>query len=97
MATLPLDPARDGAQTELAGSELARVEADIARTRERVSRSVSALRQAVVRRTDWREWVRQRPGLFVAAAFALGFIWGRRSPRVPDRRLNQSRRTGSWK
>jgi hypothetical protein len=58
--------------------ELARAEAEIARTREEVSRSVVALRRAVVNRTDWREWVRRNPGLYMAAAFALGLIWGLR-------------------
>jgi hypothetical protein len=61
--------------------ELVEAEQEIARTRERVSQSVLALRQAVARQTDWREWVRRRPLLFVAGAFALGVIWGRRSGR----------------
>jgi len=60
------------------GSEVAEAEADIARTRERVTRSVMALRQEVAKSTDWREWVRRKPGLFLAAAFTVGFIWGRR-------------------
>jgi ElaB/YqjD/DUF883 family membrane-anchored ribosome-binding protein len=61
--------------------ELLRAEADIARTRERVSQSVMALRQAVAKSADWREWVRNRPGLFIAAAFGVGLIWGHRSGR----------------
>lgn len=59
--------------------ELVQAEAEIARTRERVSQSVMALRQAVAKRTDWREWVRRRPGLFIGAAFGLGVILGHRS------------------
>jgi hypothetical protein len=58
--------------------EMAEAEADIARTRERVTRSVMALRHEVAKSTDWREWVRRKPGLFLAAAFAVGFVWGRR-------------------
>lgn len=58
--------------------ELARVEADIARTRERVSRSVLALRAEISKRADWRDWVRRKPGLLMATAFMVGFIWGRR-------------------
>jgi hypothetical protein len=58
--------------------ELERAEADIERTRERVATSVMALREQVARQIDWREWVRQRPGTFLAAAFAVGFIWGQR-------------------
>jgi Flp pilus assembly protein TadD len=58
--------------------ELARVEADIERTRERVATSVMALRQEVARQTDWRQWVRRRPGAFLAGAFVVGFILGQR-------------------
>jgi hypothetical protein len=101
MATHPFDTARPGlpGQTDGAGSELARVEADIARTREQVSRSVSALREAVVRRTDWRQWVSRHPGVFLGAAFLLGFVWGRRAPAHVDRRIirSQSRRRLPWK
>ncbi|HET6147057.1 MAG TPA: hypothetical protein VFH68_05955 [Polyangia bacterium] len=61
--------------------ELAQAEREIERTRARVSRSMIALREAVSKRTDWREWVRERPGVFLAAAFALGMFWGRRSGR----------------
>ena len=87
----------DPPRTESHSMELARVEADIARTRDRVSRSVSLLRQAVVARTDWREWVRRRPSVFLAAAFALGFVWGqRRSPSLA-RRVTHARRIGSWR
>jgi ElaB/YqjD/DUF883 family membrane-anchored ribosome-binding protein len=72
-------------KTDLRSPELAQVENDIARTRERVSRSVLALRQAMADQADWREWVRRRPGLFLGAAFAVGLFWGsrlgRRSPR----------------
>jgi ElaB/YqjD/DUF883 family membrane-anchored ribosome-binding protein len=59
-------------------AEVAEVEDDIARTRDRVSRSVMALRQAVADQTDWREWVRRRPGLFLGAAFAAGLLLGSR-------------------
>jgi hypothetical protein len=38
-----------------------------------------ALRRAVVNRTDWRAWVRRNPGLYLAAAFTLGLVWGLRS------------------
>ena len=57
-------------------SEVARAEAALERTRERVERSVSALRAAVARRTDWRAWVARRPAVFVGAAMLLGFMWG---------------------
>ena len=53
-------------------------EADIARARERVARSVHALRSELDRRTDWHEWVARRPGTFLVSAFAIGFMLGRR-------------------
>jgi ElaB/YqjD/DUF883 family membrane-anchored ribosome-binding protein len=72
----------DPSATALASnSEVAKTEREIERTRARVSQSIVALREAVAKRTDWREWVRERPGLFVAAAFAFGILWGRRSGR----------------
>ena len=71
--------------------ELEQAEAEIARTRERVSQSVMALRQAMVKRTDWREWVRRRPGLFMAAAFTVGWLWGHRIGRGKSRRRETNR------
>jgi hypothetical protein len=61
-------------------NEVARAEAALERSRERVERSVSALRDAFARRTDWRAWVAQRPVVFVGAALLLGFMWGYRRP-----------------
>jgi len=60
-------------------SEVVEAEREIERTRARVSQSMMALREAVAKRTDWREWVRERPAIFVAGAFALGLFWGLRS------------------
>jgi hypothetical protein len=57
-------------------SEVARAEAALERSRERVERSVTALREAFVRRTDWRGWVARRPAVFLGAAALLGFMWG---------------------
>jgi hypothetical protein len=59
-------------------NEVARAEAAVERSRERVERSVSALRDEIARRTDWRGWVAQRPGIFLGAAVLLGFLWGYR-------------------
>ena len=75
--------------------ELARAEADIERARARVTDAVTALRQEVVRRTDWREWIRARPAAFLAGAFALGFLLGHR----PGARVSKpkTRRTWSWR
>jgi len=59
-------------------NEVARAEAAVERSRERLERLVGALREAVARRTDWRGWIARRPGVFVGAAVVLGFIWGYR-------------------
>jgi hypothetical protein len=57
---------------------VARAEAAVERSRERVERSVTALREAIARRTDWRSWVAQRPAMVLGAAVLLGFLWGYR-------------------
>ena len=59
-------------------TEVARAEAAVERSRERVERSVTALRDAIARRTDWRGWMAQRPAVFLGAAVVLGFLWGYR-------------------
>ena len=75
--------------------ELARAEADVERARERVAQSVMALRNEVVRRTDWRRWFGRHPGTFLAAAFGLGLLWGfRRGAALPD---TKSQRRRSWR
>lgn len=50
-----------------------RIRADIARARAEIAASVDVLTREVSARTDWREWVRRRPGLCLGAAFMLGF------------------------
>jgi hypothetical protein len=69
-------------------SEVERAEAALERSRERVERSVSALREAFARRTDWRGWVARRPAIFLGGAMVLGFLWGFRhhGGRVSNRR-----------
>jgi hypothetical protein len=57
---------------------LARAESDVERARERVTTSMLALRDEVVRKTDWRGWVRRQPAPFFGAAVALGFWLGYR-------------------
>jgi len=59
-------------------SEVARAEAALERSRERVERSMSALRAAVARTTDWRAWFARRPGVFLGAAVVFGFMLGYR-------------------
>ena len=61
-----------------AARELAEIEAELARARARVASSMRTLGEEVTRRGDWRAWVRARPELTLAAALALGFLWGHR-------------------
>ena len=57
---------------------LARAESDVERARERVASSMLALRAEVVRKTDWRSWVRRQPTAFLGAAVVVGFWLGYR-------------------
>jgi hypothetical protein len=55
---------------------LEETEAEIERTRERLSASLGALREEISDLADWRSWVESRPLPFLAGAFALGFLVG---------------------
>jgi len=66
------------AKVEMGPRSADEVRAEIARAREQIQSSVLALRQEVGRVADWRGWVRQRPGLCLGAAFAVGFYLGSR-------------------
>lgn len=70
--------ANDSHVRQTVNADVARAEEEIERTRERVALSVLALRDEVVRRADWREWIRARPGTFLGAALVLGFLCGHR-------------------
>ena len=70
-----LEPDDDEGKTQ-PFSEVARAEAALERSRERVERSVSALRDLLARRTDWRGWIARRPTTFIGAALVLGFVLG---------------------
>jgi hypothetical protein len=69
-------------------AELDEIEADLARARARVAASMHALGEEVSRRTDWRSWVRERPGWMIAGAVAVGFLLGQLGggPGVSKRR-----------
>ncbi|HKD38847.1 MAG TPA: hypothetical protein VKB87_01035 [Myxococcaceae bacterium] len=58
--------------------DAAEVRAEIQRAREQIASSAEALRHEVAVRTDWREWVRRKPALFLMGAFAAGFLIARR-------------------
>lgn len=66
------------------GDELAQAEADLARARERVATSISALRDEVARQADWRRWLARHPLISVGGALALGLWLGarRRPPHL---------------
>ena len=54
----------------------AAIQADIARAREEIARSVLTLRERMSEARDWRSWVRKRPVVAVGGALALGFWLG---------------------
>ena len=58
--------------------EVQAVKVDIERTREALTRSVSALQTELVATADWRHWVRKSPVPCVAGAFIIGFLLGTR-------------------
>lgn len=58
--------------------EIARAEAEIAKARESVAESITALQREISRTFDWRDWIRRSPILAVAAAFAFGALLGSR-------------------
>jgi ElaB/YqjD/DUF883 family membrane-anchored ribosome-binding protein len=68
----------DGAVKSPAPRNAAEVRAEIERAREQIQSSVLTLRQEVAVAMDWKQWVRDRPGLCLGAAFAIGFYLGAR-------------------
>jgi ElaB/YqjD/DUF883 family membrane-anchored ribosome-binding protein len=65
-------------EAKVAGRTPAELRAEIERTRAELVTSVSALREEVAARADWREWVRRRPLTCVGIAFAVGYLLGER-------------------
>ena len=55
---------------------LERTEAEIERTRERLTASLGALRDEISDLADWRAWIERRPLPFLAGAFTVGFLLG---------------------
>ena len=56
--------------------EIVRAEAEIARAREAVTAKLMALQRELTRTFEWREWIRERPMVAVAAAFGVGVLLG---------------------
>ena len=67
---------RIGPDVDRRRDALAQAESDVERARERVESSLLALRDEVVRRTDWRRVVRRQPAAFLGGAIALGILAG---------------------
>jgi hypothetical protein len=63
--------------------EVERAEAALAQSRARVTRSMTLLREEVRSRADWRARLLRHPKLALAAALALGFLWGRGRDATP--------------
>lgn len=61
-----------------ADQALVEAEAEIARSRALVARSVLELQRELSRAVDWREWIRRKPVVAVSLAFGLGVLLGRR-------------------
>jgi hypothetical protein len=67
-----------GDSGEARDEELAYAVAALEHAREKFVLSMGAVERQVARKLDWRGWVRRRPGLLLALAFAVGVFIGRR-------------------
>jgi hypothetical protein len=76
-----LDPPWSGAPVAPRAKEVEEVEAELERARDRLASSLRTLGEEVVRRGDWRVWVRTNPFLVLSGALALGFLVGRSTTR----------------
>ena len=59
-------------------TDLSRAGADLENAREKFVLSLGAVEREISHALDWREWVRRRPGIALAFAFAIGVFLGRR-------------------
>jgi hypothetical protein len=50
---------------------------------DRIRASMISLREEATVRTDWRTYVRSRPGAFLVAALLVGFLFGSRRHLQP--------------
>jgi hypothetical protein len=56
--------------------EILRAEEEVARAREAATAKLLALQHELGRVLEWREWIRKRPLVAVAAAFGAGVLLG---------------------
>lgn len=69
------------AGTHPAQQEIAALEAEIARRRQRVATSIGELQARLTRATSWRHWVGAHPLAWIGAGICLGFIAARGARR----------------
>jgi hypothetical protein len=69
---MPRDPVQER------DTEFARAAAELEHARDKFSLSMSAVEREVAHTLDWRAWMRRRPGVVLALAFAVGAFLGRR-------------------
>jgi hypothetical protein len=65
---------QDGVQD----ADLVHASRELEHARERFVVSMTAVEREIARSLDWRQWVRRKPGIALALAFALGVFLGRR-------------------
>jgi ElaB/YqjD/DUF883 family membrane-anchored ribosome-binding protein len=70
-----MDRLDDDPNVELT-ADLARTEAELVRTRARLTASLGALREEISDLADWRSWVERHPWPFLGGALAVGLIVG---------------------
>jgi hypothetical protein len=56
----------------------AQLQAEIDRAGDEIRATMADLSAEVSASTDWREWVRRRPGVVLGGAFCIGFLIGSR-------------------
>jgi hypothetical protein len=61
--------------------EIAALEAEIVRGRQRVASSLGELQGRLARATSWRHWVGAHPVTWICAGVCLGFFVARRARR----------------
>ncbi len=72
-----LAPFRQVSETD----QVATLEAEIARGREKVASSLSELQRRLQRATSWRHWVALHPVIWIGAGLCLGAFVGRGARR----------------